>query len=474
MKINQGDTIENLKSFMYLTNSYGVPPEEYVDLFVDTFKDDIFAESFNRIKEDELNRYWNEHSEVINTGGSEFYKGLVGTSIDDNWYTLGIEDKARVLKEYIEMIIDDKCNKESKDLKKTDSIAVNTSSKVVGQYETEYTDEYFKKQASEIADKISNKTLTVKLESQEDKDNTLENLRNQVANIVDAEKFNRFTFSDKEVEKLLRIAKRDKAVLFVGPPGGGKTVYAKYLAYKLTGDTTSDRIMLVQFSPSTGYGNFMEGLEPNSNGHFEIVKSSCLRLLDKALENPDKLYVMILDEINRCKVMEVIGELLNMIEARGEYIKTNNGLMVTMPDNVIVIATMNQFDASSNELPYALRSRFAEYEITGINIDIKKLVGEDTDASVLNKISTVWKVVLSLNEYIENQKKTSAYNIGPRQFGYGIKTIEDLQDTVETRIIPSLKLVLRSQYENDAILDKINALEEFVNTGEITEECLDE
>lgn len=329
---------------------------------------------------------------------------------------------------------------------------------------------HYENEADAFASKIFKVELTNK-ESEEAQTN-LDIARNSVVEVVDTKKFNRFTFNSELEVKLIRTAKRDRALLLTGLPGGGKTVWAKYLAYKITGDTTSNKIEVVQFSPSTGYGNFMEGLEPNSKGQFEIVKSTFLKLCEKASENPDKDYVIVLDELNRCKVTDVLGEMLNMIEARGEYIRTNNGLLVTMPGNIIVIATMNQFDSGANDLPYALRSRFAEYEITGADADIKKLIGLDVDKEVLDAASDIWGAVLKLNEYITNQRKTSAYNIGPRQFGYGIKTIEDLQDTVETRIIPSLKLVLRTQYENDDIVNEISLLQEFVETGKINEEYL--
>lgn len=326
------------------------------------------------------------------------------------------------------------------------------------------------------ADAFASKIFKVELTNRESEDaqTNLDIARNSVVEVVDTKKFNRFTFNSELEAKLIRTAKRDRALLLTGLPGGGKTVWAKYLAYKITGDTTSNRIEVVQFSPSTGYGNFMEGLEPNSKGQFEIVKSTFLKLCKKASENPDKDYVIVLDELNRCKVTDVLGEMLNMIEARGEYIRTNNGLLVTMPSNIIVIATMNQFDSGANDLPYALRSRFAEYEITGADADIKKLIGLDVDKEVLNAASDIWKTVLRLNKYITGQRKTSAYNIGPRQFGYGIKTIEDLQDTVETRIIPSLKLVLRTQYDNNDIVNETSLLEEFVETGKINEEYLSE
>ena len=329
---------------------------------------------------------------------------------------------------------------------------------------------HYENEADAFASKIFKVELTNR-ESEEAQTN-LDIARNSVVEVVDTKKFSRFTFNSELEAKLIRTAKRDRALLLTGLPGGGKTVWAKYLAYKITGDTTSNRIEVVQFSPSTGYGNFMEGLEPNSKGQFEIVKSTFLKLCEKASKNPDKDYVIVLDELNRCKVTDVLGEMMNMIEARGEYIRTNNGLLVTMPSNIIVIATMNQFDSGANDLPYALRSRFAEYEITGADADIKKLIGLDVDKEVLDAASDIWGAVLKLNEYITNQRKTSAYNIGPRQFGYGIKNIEDLQDTVETRIIPSLKLVLRTQYENDDIVNEISLLQEFVETGKINEEYL--
>lgn len=289
--------------------------------------------------------------------------------------------------------------------------------------------------------------------------------KNQEIQVIDTNKFEKFTFDEKLKQKLIRTAKRDKALLLTGTPGGGKTTWAKYIAYSLTESVTSDRIEIVQFSPSTGYSNFMEGLSANDKGFFEVMKSTFLKLCDRALDDRENTYVLIIDEINRCRVTDVIGELLNMIEARGEYIRTNNGLLVTMPDNIVIIATMNTFDSGASELPYALRTRFAEYEITGQNIDIRKLIGNDANSDVLETADEIWTLLKNINNFIAELKKTSAYCIGPRPFGSNIKTIEDLMDIVESRILKDIKIVLKTAYNNTAISEEIRVLEKFADTG---------
>lgn len=61
-KISQGNTLENLKHFIYLTNEYGVPSDEFVDDFIDQFGKVILNGNFtfSRYSFTELDDLWKE------------------------------------------------------------------------------------------------------------------------------------------------------------------------------------------------------------------------------------------------------------------------------------------------------------------------------------------------------------------------------------------------------------------------------
>lgn len=381
----------------------------------------------------------------VNTSNKTIY----ATNIYGNTITIDKDTNVKIIKSNKDSLIGKRANGLG-ELSRTYGIDVNPS-EWTGSFSDNGTLTDFK--LTKYIDIVN----SIKYEEEDDK--------NQEIQVIDTSKFERFTFDEKLKQKLIRTAKRDKALLLTGTPGGGKTTWAKYIAYSLTDSVTSDRIEIVQFSPSTGYSNFMEGLSANDKGFFEIMKSTFLKLCDRALGDKENTYVLIIDEINRCRVTDVIGELLNMIEARGEYIRTNNGLLVTMPDNIVIIATMNTFDSGASELPYALRTRFAEYEITGQDIDIRKLIGNDVNSDVLEVADEIWALLKNINNFITEFKKTSAYCIGPRPFSSNIETIEDLMDIVESRILKDIKIVLKAAYNNNAIFEEITTLEKFAATG---------
>ena len=70
--------------------------------------------------------------------------------------------------------------------------------------------------------------------------------------------------------------------------------------------------------------------------------------------------VLIIDEINRANLARVFGELMYLLEYRGKGIPlASDGNIFSIPENVMIIGTMNTADRSIALVDNALRRRFA-------------------------------------------------------------------------------------------------------------------
>lgn len=152
-------------------------------------------------------------------------------------------------------------------------------------------------------------------------------------------------------------------VLLSGPPGTSKTWYARKIAGKLVGGD-GRRVSFMQFHPSLAYDDFVEGYVPkveNGSTSFEVRPKTFLRLCSAAAASPDKLFIMVADEINRGDVSRILGELLTYLEPgyRGKSFRlAYSGRLASIPSNLLLIATFNPYDKSVVELDDALDRRF--------------------------------------------------------------------------------------------------------------------
>jgi 5-methylcytosine-specific restriction protein B len=206
---------------------------------------------------------------------------------------------------------------------------------------------------------------------------------------------------------------QSKQVIFYGPPGTGKTFIGKAIAQHLASKENTE---IIQFHPSFSYEDFFEGFRPaeKSDGSvsLEKVDGPLKRIAAAARANPDKKYVLIIDEINRGNLAKVFGELYFLLEYRDEeislmYSKTEK---FSLPSNLIFIGTMNTADRSIALVDSAIRRRF-------------KFIHLDPTSEPCSQILTKWlqenklpSVAGELLENLNNALSKYEFSVGPAYF----------------------------------------------------------
>lgn len=167
----------------------------------------------------------------------------------------------------------------------------------------------------------------------------------------------------KDIQKLL---KNRRFVVLQGAPGTGKT----YNALKIS--EHYEKTHFIQFHAETTYSDFVEGIRPKLNDttlSYESTKGELVNAIETALkpENRNKRVLLIIDEINRANLANVLGPVFYLFEnqagPRQVKLKVAGMDLDQLPPNLDVIATMNTADRSLAVVDFALRRRFAWYTI---------------------------------------------------------------------------------------------------------------
>ncbi len=180
-------------------------------------------------------------------------------------------------------------------------------------------------------------------------------------------------FHDRdEVRGWLEVLRQKKNLVLQGPPGVGKTLIARRLAYGLLGEVAEAQVEWLQFHQSYSYEDFVHGWRPSKSG-FELQPGRFLQFCTAATLEPGKLFVLVIDEINRGNLSRIFGEALSLLEAdkRGpahaltlsyhsaDALKSGTLQRFFVPENLYVIGMMNTADRSLAMVDYALRRRFS-------------------------------------------------------------------------------------------------------------------
>lgn len=145
-------------------------------------------------------------------------------------------------------------------------------------------------------------------------------------------------------------------VALSGVPGTGKSFVASIAAQRFTDEPLLVRT--VQFHRSYTYEEFVEGMRIDSNGAVQIVAGIFLEWNERALDDADSRYVLLIDEFTRADISAALGELLTYLEHRGSAFLTMYGRhSVRVAPNLYVLATLNPTDRTALNLDSAIIRR---------------------------------------------------------------------------------------------------------------------
>ncbi len=171
--------------------------------------------------------------------------------------------------------------------------------------------------------------------------------------------------SSEDYDMLCELLENKKNIILQVAPGVGKTFAAKRLAYSIIRSTKKkNRIKMIQFHQSYSYEDFVVGFKPTENG-FVLKEGPFYDFCIEAGKHTEPFF-FIIDEINRGNLSKIFGELLMLIEADKRNESVNllyKNEPFSIPKNVYIIGMMNTADRSLAMIDYALRRRFAFFEM---------------------------------------------------------------------------------------------------------------
>lgn len=183
------------------------------------------------------------------------------------------------------------------------------------------------------------------------------------------------------------------------------------------------------------------------------------------MEENDKAYVMVIDELNRGNVSKVFGELITLLEADKRKGRINAESVVLpyskkafhIPNNVYLIATMNTADRSLGSLDYAIRRRFAfiaekpfGLEVEGFNEELFELVSSLFVKNFDEYKESGWDQTMKLEpaDTLSEEYKPEDVWIG---HSYFLMQDEEGEDNTINRLLYEI-IPLLEEYVRDGVL----------------------
>jgi hypothetical protein len=175
----------------------------------------------------------------------------------------------------------------------------------------------------------------------------------------------------------------EKNKIYYGTPGTGKSHQLRKDSIKL--GISKENIEVVTFHPEFDYFSFIGGYKPNNgNGGFEysFVEQVFIKMYVSAWnsinqEGENKLFLLVIEEINRGNCAEIFGDIFQLLDRNSDYSLTPSKELydyligfvgeghpaildgkLRLPPNLLIWATMNTSDQSLFPMDSAFKRRW--------------------------------------------------------------------------------------------------------------------
>ena len=252
--------------------------------------------------------------------------------------------------------------------------------------------------------------------------------------------------SEEQYKKIQRMATKERNLIYFGAPGTGKSYLLKKEAERFE-DSQSDTpieiyglteyVERVTFHPEYTYFDFVGSYKPMMDGEnikYAFEPGPFARVLKKALSDPDKKYLLIIEEINRARVAAVFGDMFQLLDrdsdGKSEYFitpakdllayltteeKDEEGNIIqqraelaggklSLPANMFIWATMNSADQGVFPMDTAFKRRWS-FKYVGI---------DESKNNIKGNYAEKWKELRSrINQLLQEAGINEDKQLGP-------------------------------------------------------------
>lgn len=238
-------------------------------------------------------------------------------------------------------------------------------------------------------------------------------------------------------------------ILFYGVPGSGKshTIDSKF------GNKNMTRVVFHPDFMNTDFiGQILPRINDDETVTYEFKPGPFTKVMKQAYEDPDNMYYLIIEEINRGNAPAIFGEIFQLLDrtetGESKYSVVNYDVSkniygeetvpVKIPSNLTLIATMNTSDQNVFTLDTAFQRRWNMRMIfNDINkAEHKNVPISDTSVTWGAFNSVINDLILSSNANMlsSEDKRLGAYFISP----YDLKNKEDIDSRFSEKVIKYL------------------------------------
>lgn len=199
-----------------------------------------------------------------------------------------------------------------------------------------------------------------------------------------------FLFSKDEVVNLFISLKSKPFVILSGISGTGKTMVGKFFAESFGATEENGQFSLISVRPDWNDSSDLLGYI-DIKGDFQ--EGPLTKILKRAMENPEKPYFVVLDEMNLARVEYYFSDILSVMENRewknGKIVssvllpKEIAGVDLKIPENVYIIGTVNM-DETTHPFSKKVLDRANTIEFNEVHLDNLSFLEESEEIAPIS------------------------------------------------------------------------------------------